>query len=117
MSVKQEDDVHMNEILLRQHVVNMASEDSDDEGNIEFDTKRHRSNSYQESGDDRIEKSRERNREHAKKTRLRKKVMLENLKGRLLELQNEVNNILFIFTCFLFYIIPYMFSFFLLHIL
>lgn len=40
---------------------------------------------------DRVEKSRERNREHAKKTRLRKKVMLEGLKSRLLELQNEVS--------------------------
>ena len=37
-----------------------------------------------------LEKTRERNREHAKKTRLRKKALLENMKGRLLELQNEV---------------------------
>ena len=33
---------------------------------------------------------RERNRKHAKKTRLRKKAMLEGMKDRLLELQNEV---------------------------
>ena len=37
-----------------------------------------------------IEKARERNREHAKKTRLRKKASLEGLKARLLELQAEV---------------------------
>ena len=47
--------------------------------------------------DDRIEKSRERNREHAKKTRLRKKAMLETLKTRLVELQNEVNYLIKIF--------------------
>jgi len=40
--------------------------------------------------DDRMEKSRERNREHAKKTRLRKKAQIEGMKERLLELQNEV---------------------------
>lgn len=38
----------------------------------------------------RIEKSRERNREHAKRTRLRKKALIEGMKGRLLELQQEV---------------------------
>lgn len=36
-------------------------------------------------------KSRERNREHAKKTRLRKKVLLEGMKGKLVQLQSEVN--------------------------
>lgn len=75
---------------------------SEDE-TIEFEKKRFRSNSQisYETCEDRIEKSRERNREHAKKTRLRKKIMLETLKARLLELQAEVRdrlsrNILFI---------------------
>ena len=40
-----------------------------------------------------IEKHRERNREHAKKTRLRKKALIDGMKLRLLELQNEVINI------------------------
>ena len=40
--------------------------------------------------EDTAEKSRERNREHAKKTRLRKKALLEGMKARLLYLQNEV---------------------------
>lgn len=44
-------------------------------------------------GDEKQEKSRERNREHAKKTRLRKKAMLEHMKDRLLELQNEVTSL------------------------
>lgn len=43
--------------------------------------------------DDRNEKCRERNREHAKRTRLRKKVMLESLKSRLLELQAEASRL------------------------
>lgn len=37
-----------------------------------------------------VEKGRERNREHAKRTRLRKKAVLEGMKGKLMELQNEV---------------------------
>ena len=40
--------------------------------------------------EDKMEKSRERNREHAKRTRLRKKVAIESMKDRLIELQNEV---------------------------
>jgi len=40
-----------------------------------------------------VEKTRERNREHAKKTRLRKKAFLEGMKLRLLELQNEVSSL------------------------
>jgi hypothetical protein len=39
--------------------------------------------------DERIEKSRERNREHAKRTRLRKKALIEGMKGKLLDLQTE----------------------------
>ena len=39
---------------------------------------------------DQASQLRERNRKHAKKTRLRKKAMLEGMKDRLLELQNEV---------------------------
>lgn len=35
------------------------------------------------------DKSKERNREHAKRTRLRKKALLEGMKGRLLDLQKE----------------------------
>ena len=41
--------------------------------------------------DDKVEKNRERNREHAKRTRLRKKEMMESMKMRLLELQREVS--------------------------
>ena len=37
-----------------------------------------------------VEKNRERNREHAKRTRQRKKEMMEGMKIRLLELQREV---------------------------
>lgn len=47
----------------------------------------------QRGGEDDAERvlaSRERNREHAKKTRLRKKALLEGMKTRLLELQKEV---------------------------
>lgn len=43
-----------------------------------------------ENSSDRWEKNKERNREHAKKTRLRKKNMIEGLKKRLLEVQREV---------------------------
>ena len=39
---------------------------------------------------EKVEKGRERNREHAKRTRLRKKAVLEGMKGKLMELQNEV---------------------------
>ena len=39
--------------------------------------------------DEKIEKSRERNREHAKRTRLRKKALIEGMKGKLMDLQNE----------------------------
>mmetsp|Transcript_14733 Transcript_14733/g.21896 ORF Transcript_14733/g.21896 Transcript_14733/m.21896 type:complete len:367 (+) Transcript_14733:59-1159(+) len=55
-------------------------------------------NSYPPFGDDHegsegiedvLEKNRERNREHAKRTRLRKKALLESMKDRLLFLQNE----------------------------
>ena len=38
----------------------------------------------------RLDKSRERNREHARRTRLRKKALMENMKTRLLDLQKEV---------------------------
>ena len=40
---------------------------------------------------EKVEKGRERNREHAKRTRLRKKAVLEGMKGKLMELQNEVS--------------------------
>ena len=49
----------------------------------------------------RVQKSRERNREHAKRTRLRKKAVLEVMKERLLALQNEVSSC-FIIVTFLF---------------
>jgi hypothetical protein len=39
---------------------------------------------------EKVEKGRERNREHAKRTRLRKKAVLEGMKGKLMELQKEV---------------------------
>lgn len=48
--------------------------------------------------DDSVEKNRERNREHAKRTRLRKKVMLEGMKERLLFLQNQVSSYLECFS-------------------
>ena len=41
---------------------------------------------------EKVEKGRERNREHAKRTRLRKKAVLEGMKGKLMELQNEVRS-------------------------
>jgi hypothetical protein len=47
-----------------------------------------------ESMEIKAEKNRERNREHAKRTRLRKKEMIEGMKMRLLELQREVCHIL-----------------------
>lgn len=40
---------------------------------------------------EKVEKGRERNREHAKRTRIKKKALLDGMKGKLLELQNEVN--------------------------
>ena len=43
-----------------------------------------------ETPEQKAERNRERNREHAKKTRLRKKEMIEGMKIRLLELQREV---------------------------
>lgn len=43
-----------------------------------------------ENSDHKAEKNRERNREHAKRTRQRKKEMIEGMKIRLLELQREV---------------------------
>ena len=42
---------------------------------------------------EKVEKGRERNREHAKRTRLRKKAVLEGMKGKLMELQNEVRSL------------------------
>eukprot|EP01031_Cornospumella_fuschlensis_P024606 gene24606-29727_t len=42
-----------------------------------------------DNADSKAEKNRERNREHAKRTRLRKKEMIEGMKVRLLELQRE----------------------------
>ena len=47
-------------------------------------------NDLDTGGVERVEKGRERNREHAKRTRLRKKAVLEGMKGKLMELQNEV---------------------------
>lgn len=44
----------------------------------------------EQSIENKLEKNRERNREHAKRTRLRKKEMIEGMKMRLLELQREV---------------------------
>lgn len=43
------------------------------------------------TAEERAEKNRERNREHAKRTRLRKKEMIEGMKMKLLELQREVS--------------------------
>jgi hypothetical protein len=45
-----------------------------------------------------IQRSRERNREHAKRTRLRKKVAIESMKDRLIELQNEVSQYYIIYN-------------------
>lgn len=42
-------------------------------------------------GEEKVEKGRERNREHAKRTRIKKKAVLDEMKGKLLDLQNEVN--------------------------
>lgn len=46
-----------------------------------------------ENPDNKAEKNRERNREHAKRTRLRKKEMIEGMKVRLLELQREASRL------------------------
>lgn len=58
---------------------------------------RHRSLDQNDLSDavdnNKVEKNRERNREHAKRTRQRKKEMMEGMKIRLLELQREVHNI------------------------
>jgi molecular chaperone GrpE (heat shock protein) len=54
-------------------------------GNIKHDA------NFDNINDGKIEKDKERNREHAKKTRLRKKAAIENLKERLIELQREVS--------------------------
>jgi hypothetical protein len=40
--------------------------------------------------EEKLNRTRERNREHARRTRIRKKEMIENMKMRLLELQREV---------------------------
>lgn len=48
-----------------------------------------RLNYCHETLEEKLERSREKNREHAKRTRLRKKEMLEGMKMRLLELQRE----------------------------
>ncbi len=55
----------------------------------------------EESDGEKGKKSRERNREHAKKTRLRKKVLLESMKGKLVQLQSEVNFEKLVFLVFL----------------
>mmetsp|Transcript_12173 Transcript_12173/g.11008 ORF Transcript_12173/g.11008 Transcript_12173/m.11008 type:complete len:336 (-) Transcript_12173:223-1230(-) len=72
----------------------MTSFNNNEEYNLSFE---YQPNDGDKSDDinniERIEKSRERNREHAKKTRLRKKIMLEGLKNRLLELQNEATRL------------------------
>jgi hypothetical protein len=48
----------------------------------------------QDNLEEKLIRNRERNREHAKRTRLRKKEMIEGMKMRLLELQREVCYIL-----------------------
>jgi hypothetical protein len=40
---------------------------------------------------ERVEKGRERNREHAKRTRIKEKAVIDGMKNKLMELQNEVN--------------------------
>ena len=72
------------------------------DGSAENDSKA----SDSESADDtslgqRASKNRERNREHAKKTRLRKKEMIEGMKIRLLDLQKEVKQQSLCQTCIL----------------
>lgn len=55
--------------------------------------------SQYESAEQKAERNRERNREHAKKTRLRKKEMIEGMKIRLLELQREVSQSCYLCIC------------------
>jgi hypothetical protein len=57
--------------------------------NIASETNDH--SPFRDEWEDRILKSRERNREHAKKTRLRKKMSLDAMKLRLSVLQDEVS--------------------------
>jgi hypothetical protein len=52
--------------------------------------------------DNKINKNRERNREHAKRTRLRKKAKIDEMKIRLLDLQEEVGEISIMYILFLF---------------
>lgn len=61
------------------------------ESSCQYDDNNHESNKNPDQWEDRMSKCRERNREHAKKTRLRKKMGLDGMKGRLLELQTEVS--------------------------
>lgn len=53
-----------------------------------------------EASEDKAERNRERNREHAKRTRLRKKEMIEGMKARLLDLQREVSSYLLYRSCY-----------------
>jgi hypothetical protein len=51
-----------------------------------------------DSLEEKLNRTRERNREHARRTRIRKKEMIENMKMRLLELQREVRSFVSLFT-------------------
>lgn len=68
----------------------MMKEDVVDQGRYAFGCSGVDFDDRFEYDDNRAQKSRERNREHAKRTRLRKKAVLEVMKDRLLSLQNEV---------------------------
>lgn len=63
--------------------------EDDTEGYIQSPSASTRSNEFGYT-EEKMEKSRERNREHAKRTRLRKKAVIEGMKERLLALQTEV---------------------------
>lgn len=70
-----------------------GSEANGSDGYFHFSCKDEISSNNDENVEvEKVEKGRERNREHAKRTRLRKKAVLEGMKGKLMELQNEVRN-------------------------
>ena len=69
-----------------------VGDDSGDESNsdMELQSEQQLGDDVPEIPEDRSNFNKERNKEHAKRTRLRKKEMIEGMKGRLLDLQKEV---------------------------
>ncbi len=68
--------------------VSLNEHSNSDEFHSKVDSEEH--SLLPDSSESKAEKNRERNREHAKRTRQRKKEMIESMKLHLLELQREV---------------------------